>query len=102
MEYLDLVINIIVCCIIFKLGEHAGRAKVWLEIAQARKQIVNDLEETIVGKMTVEKIGEQYYAYLNNNFIAQANSLEEMTTILEQFIIKNPSRYSNIIVQVKN
>ena len=102
MEYLDLVVNIIVCWVVFKLGEHAGRAKVWLEIAQTRKQIVDNLEETVVSKMTVEKIGEQYYAYLNNDFIAQASSLDEMTTLLEQFIVKNPGRYSNIIVQVKN
>jgi hypothetical protein len=101
MEFLDFISYIGIIYLAFKVGVHIGRFKVWAEIAEINKKLSNQIEETVTGQMTVEKINGQYYAYLNNDFIAQASTIEEMTDILEKFIVKNPKRYSSINVQVK-
>jgi hypothetical protein len=102
MEFLDFIFYISIIYLAYKAGLHIGRFRLWSEIAEINKRVINQIEETVTGQMTVEKINGQYYAYLNNTFIAQAATIEEMTKILEQFIIKNPIRYTSINVQVKN
>ena len=101
MEFLDFIFYIAIIYFAFKAGLHIGRFKLWAEIAEINKRVINQIEETVTGQMIVEKINGQYYAYLNNTFIAQAATIEEMSKILEQFIIKNPTRYTSINVQVK-
>lgn len=82
---------------IFKLGEHSAyfriaRGLVALkEIAEAEAK--TETVEEARGVATIEKIGEQYYAYIGNDFVAQGESIDKVNEEIKSAIKKNPTKY---------
>ena len=100
-DIIAVVATVIVNYVIFKLGEHYA----YFKIARGLQNLKNhaDLlgQSKVESTMEVEKIGEQYYAYHENNFVGQADSLDGIRALIEKFVTKNPGRFSGIRVQVK-
>ena len=57
------------------------------------KEHAEQAMDSFKGMATIEKIGEQYYAYIGNNFVAQGNSIDAVRESVREIISKNPSRY---------
>jgi hypothetical protein len=53
------------------------------------------------GVLLIEKINEQYYGYLDDNFIGQGAKPEELTKIVSDLMKKDPDRYSSVVVVSK-
>ncbi len=54
------------------------------------------VEETR-GIATIEKINDQYYAYIGNDFVAQAETLDKVNEEIRSAIQKNPTKYINAL-----
>jgi hypothetical protein len=50
----------------------------------------------------VEKINNQYYAYMNDDFVGQGSSLDEVQELVKNLVRKDPSRYSSLKVNLKD
>ena len=80
---------------IFKLGENMA----YLRIARglvALKEIAESQPETVEearGVATIEKIGEQYYAYIGNDFVAQGETIDKVNEAIKAAIKQNPNKY---------
>jgi len=96
MDIVDFVIAIALNYVIFKLGEHYA----YFKIARGLQNLKDHAEEIgstqTVGTMQIEKIGDQYYAYINDNFVGQGPSIDEVKKIAQQTIEKDPTRYVSI------
>ena len=101
MDILDIIINVFVLYAAFKLGEAMAYLRVTRGV-QALKENVDRSIEKIEGILTVEKINNQYYAYMNNDFVGQGSSLDEVQELVKQLVLKNPNRYSSFKVRVKD
>lgn len=78
--------------LMFKMGEHYA----YFRIARGITIIKQHAEQTMdsfKGIATIEKIGEQYYAYIGNNFVAQGNSIDAVRKSVREIVSKNPGRY---------
>ena len=82
--------------IIFKLGEHYA----YLRIARGLTQLKNHVAQTqgavatpIHSTTLIEKIGDQYYTYIDDSFIGQGSSIEDATNLVQETIIKNPNKF---------
>jgi len=73
----------------FKLGERLA----FFRIAQGLQELNEQESETVNGIAVVEKIGENYYAYINNQFVAQGETLEKVHEAVQNNISKNPKKY---------
>ena len=83
-NFLDLliflmVVNIIYKIIVFKIKE-----------AKVKQESSADNIEIDIEHLAIDKINDQYYAYINNVFTAQAISLE---CVIEKLINDHPTRY---------
>lgn len=101
MDIISIVITIVINYVIFKLGEHYA----YFKIARGLKNLKDHTNvfdtKTSDGIMEVEKIGEQYYAYVDNNFVGQGSSLDEIKNIVQKFVAKDPTRYATIRIKMK-
>ena len=92
--------------LVFKLGETYAYYKIARGI-QNLKDTVNLDENKLFSAssteciMVVEKINGLYYAYHGDKFVGQASNLEEIKTLAQTFIDKNPGRFTEIKVRVK-
>lgn len=96
MDIVSFVITIGLNYLIFKLGEHYA----YFKIARGLQNLKEHAEEIgttqTVGTLQIEKIGDQYYAYINNNFVGQGTTVDEVKTIAQKTIEKDPGRYVSI------
>lgn len=101
MDIITILVTIVLNYVIFKLGEHYA----YFKIARGLQNL-KDLAGTAdsgraVGITEIEKIGEQYYAYIDNNFVGQAASIDELKQLVRQVVEKNPGRYSSMMIKMK-
>lgn len=106
---MDIVYNLLVIFgvyLVFKLGETYAYFKIAKGIQDLREH--TDLIEnkliapgSVEGIIEVEKINGLYYAYHNDNFVGQGSDLEEIKSIAQKIIDKNPGYFSEIKVKVK-
>lgn len=101
MDILDIIITFFVLYAMFKLGEAAAYIKLTQGI-QTLKDRADKSIEKIQGILTVEKINNQYYAYMNDNFVGQGSSMDEVTDLVKQLVLKDPTRYSSFKVTLKD
>jgi ferritin-like metal-binding protein YciE len=101
MDILDLIIYAFVLYAAFKLGEAFAYVKLTQGI-QALKDQTKETIKKIEGVLTVEKINNQYYAYMNDDFVGQGSSLDEVQELVKNLIIKYPLRYSSLKVTLKD
>jgi hypothetical protein len=101
MDILDLIIYAFVLYAAFKLGEAFAYVKLIPGI-QALKDQTKETIKKIEGVLTVEKINNQYYAYMNDDFVGQGSSLDEVQELVKNLIIKYPLRYSSLKVTLKD
>ena len=62
----------------------------------ALKEIAESSQETVEetrGVATIEKIGEKYYAYIGNDFVAQGETIDQVNEEIKSAIKKNPTKY---------
>jgi hypothetical protein len=101
MDILDLIINFLLLYFAFKLGE----AVAYVRVANSR-QLIKDHDDNLLEKkegiLIVEKINNQYYAYINNDFVAQGSTLEEVQRLVKELILRQPSRYSSFKIVLKD
>lgn len=82
----------------FKVGEHAA----YFRIARGLHELKEHAKETVEvtkGIAKIEKIGEQYYAYIDNNFVAQADTVEKVHEAIKLAIEREPSKYIGALKQ---
>lgn len=101
MDILDIIITFFVLYAMFKLGEAMAYIKLTQGI-QTLKDRADKSIEKIQGILTVEKINNQYYAYMNDNFVGQGSSMDEVTDLVKQLVLKDPARYSSFKVTLKD
>lgn len=85
----------------FKIGEHYAYFKIARGIQNLKDHA--DLLDQVgaEGVMDVEKIDNQYYAYVDNNFVGQCSERDQVKSIVENLIKNNPGRYSKMHVRIK-
>ena len=101
MDILDLIINALILYVVFKLGESFAYVKLSLGILKLKDQTDKTIEK-IEGVLTVEKINNQYYAYMNDDFVGQGRTLDEVTELVKDLVRKDPLRYSSVKVNLKD
>ena len=101
MDILDIIFNALLFYIVFKLGEHFAYVKLSHGILKLKDRAQESIEK-IESVLTVEKINNQYYAYMNNNFVGQGQTLDEVTQVITDSVRKNPSRYASVKVTLKD
>lgn len=101
MDILDIIITFFVLYAAFKLGEAIAYLKVTKGVQKLREHADKSIEK-IQGILTVEKINNQYYAYMNDNFVGQGSSIDEVTDLVKQLVLKDPTRYSSFKVTLKD
>jgi hypothetical protein len=101
MDILDLIINAFVLYVAFKLGEAFAYVKLTQGIVKLKDR-ANETIEKIEGVLTVEKINNQYYAYMNDDFVGQGSSLDEVQELVTNLVRKDPLRYSSVKVTLKD
>lgn len=101
MDILDIIINAFIFYAVFKLGESFAYIKLSQGILKLKDQADETIEK-IESVLTVEKINNQYYAYMNDDFVGQGRTLDEVTEIVKDLVRKNPSRYASVKVTLKD
>jgi hypothetical protein len=101
MDILDIIINAFILYAAFKLGEAFAYIKLTKGILTLKDR-ANETIEKIEGILTVEKINNQYYAYMNDSFVGQGATLDEVTELVKDSVRKDPSRYSSLKVTLKD
>lgn len=101
MEIINAILWSVFFYFIFKLGEHYAYFKIARGLKNFKEHAKLLTVDRANGIMEVEKIGEQYYAYVDNTFVGQGNSLDEVKQIAQRVIEKNPERYAGIMVRMK-
>lgn len=96
---MELIINSLIYAFIawciFKLGEHMAYFRIARGLV-ALKEIAESKQETVEetrGIATIEKIGNKYYAYIGNNFVAQGDTIDQINEEIKSAIEKNPAKY---------
>lgn len=101
MDIVYILITIILNYAIFKLGEHYA----YFKIARGLKNLKDHADALNAtranGVMEVEKIGEQYYAYVDNKFIGQGSSLDEVKELVTTVVKNDPGRYTSMMIKMK-
>lgn len=83
---------------VFKMGEHMAYFRIARGLTRI-KEHVDSLEQTsnsFKGIATIEKIGEQYYAYIGNNFVAQGPNIEQVRESVREIVGKNPGKFLTV------
>jgi hypothetical protein len=95
---LETILYIIAFYLVFKLGGIHTRIMIrqQLETNRNKPKVAKD------GVLVIEKINENYYGYLDDNFIGQGKQPDDITKIVTDIINKNPSLYQTIVVKTKN
>lgn len=101
MDIISIIVTVILNYVIFKLGEHYAYFKIARGIQNLKDHADALGTDRVDGTMEVEKIGEQYYAYIDNNFVGQGANLEEVKNILQKIVAKNPGRYSSMRIKMR-
>lgn len=95
MDFILIVALQAFCCwIAFKIGENIAYfriAKGLMDLKEAAG-VMETVEET-KGTATIEKIGDQYYAYIGNDFVGQGSTLDEVHDVVKKTIEKNPNKF---------
>jgi hypothetical protein len=76
----------------FKLGEHSAYYRIARGLV-ALKEHTKEITEITKGTAKIEKIGEQYYAYIGDVFVAQGETIEMVHDAVKNAIEKNPSKF---------
>ena len=101
MDLLDIIVNALLFYVVFKLGESFAYIKLSHGILKLKDRADETIEK-IESILTVEKINNQYYAYMNNNFVGQGRTLDEVTEVVKDLVRKDPSRYASVKVTLKD
>lgn len=103
---MDYIIGIVMCYVVFKLGEYHSYYRISKKLVSLKD--LHDIQKRMqvednktVSQVLVEKINGQYYGYLDNNFIGQGAKLEDVERQIKEFIGKNPDRYNEFTVELK-
>jgi predicted RNase H-like HicB family nuclease len=94
--FLSTVIHIFVLWFVFKVGEHLAYFRIARGLA-VLKQHVKETSEMTKGIAKIEKIGDQYYAYIDDTFVAQGESVDKVREAIKTAIEKEPSRYIGLL-----
>jgi hypothetical protein len=81
---------------VFKLGEHHAYYRVARGLVALKEQAdaqTKELTEITKSTAKIEKIGEQYYAYLGDMFVAQGETVEKASDEMVKAIQQNPSKF---------
>jgi hypothetical protein len=87
--------------VIFKLGEHTAYFRVAQGLSQLKQQAVADSGDPKHSVTVIEKIGDQYYTYIDDEFIGQGPTMDHVTTLVQDVIVKNPNKFGVMKVVVK-
>jgi hypothetical protein len=98
--FLSTVIHIFVLWFVFKVGEHLAYFRIARGLA-VLKQHVKETSEMTKGIAKIEKIGDQYYTYIDDEFIGQGPTMTHATDLVQDAIVKNPNRFGVMKVVVK-
>ena len=101
MDILDFIIIAFALYAAYKLGEALAYVKLTQDI-MTLKEHANKTIKKIEGILTVEKINNQYYAYMNDDFVGQGSSLDEVQELVTNLVRKDPLRYSSVKVTLKD
>jgi sulfur relay (sulfurtransferase) DsrF/TusC family protein len=82
----DILLIISLVCLGYQLGKFVTILKISDEIVQSILKDKPDAENKEVHKLRVEKVGSILYLYDDeNNFICQANTLDELAKLSKQY-----------------
>lgn len=81
----------------FKFGEHMAYFRIARGLVALREYAEKESVEETQGIATIEKINDQYYAYIGNDFVAQAETLDKINEEIKAVIQKNPTKYINAL-----
>ena len=98
MDILDFIIIAFALYAAYKLGE----ALAYVKLTQDIMTLKEHANKTIKSILTVEKINNQYYAYMNDDFVGQGSSLDEVQELVTNLVRKDPLRYSSVKVTLKD
>ena len=98
MDLIDLLFGAAIVYSAFKFGESWAYLKISLRLKSI--QNLSDDEEPRIGKLLVERINDQYYAYVDGTFVGQGTNLNDAYEILQNIIVREPGRFSSIKIQV--
>jgi hypothetical protein len=101
MDILDFIIIAFAIYAAFRLGEAFAYVKLTQGLLTL-KEHANEAIEKIEGILTVEKINDQYYAYINSDFVGQGSTLDEIQDLVKNLVRKDPLRYSSLKVTLKD
>lgn len=97
---MELFINIILFAILFliamKIGEYLAYHRIATGLMALQEIRAAEKDEEIIearGTAKIEKIGEQYYAYIGNDFVAQGATVDEVHDAVKLAIEKNPNKF---------
>ena len=91
--------------LLFEMLQSLCYTKIYFRVAQglqhlkqqANKGTTDPKESTTV----IEKIGDQYYTYIDDEFIGQGPTMTHATDLVQDVIVKNPNRFGVMKVIVK-
>ena len=104
---MDFIGFLVLVYVVFKLGEYYSYYKISKNLVKIKQlqaiheQIATKQEPKKVSQVLVEKINDSYYGYLDNNFIGQGKNLAEVEKCVLDLIKKNPDKYHDLIVELK-
>lgn len=87
--------------VVFKLGEHTAYFRVARGLSQLKQQARADSGDAKHSTTVIEKIGDQYYTYIDDEFIGQGSTMDQVTTLVQDVIVKNPNKFGVMKVVVK-
>ena len=76
----------------FKLGEHFTYFRIARNLTMLKEE-AKSIVETTNGVARIEQIGDRYYAYIDNTFVAQGDTVEKVQEAVRAAIEKEPSKY---------
>lgn len=87
--------------VVFKLGEHTAYFRVAQGLQHLKQQANNGTTDPKESITVIEKIGDQYYTYIDDEFIGQGPTMTHATDLVQDVIVKNPNRFGVMKVVVK-
>lgn len=88
----------LIAYVIFKLGEHTAYFRVAQRLNRLKQHTDTDSGDPKHSVTMIEKIGDQYYTYINDEFIGQGPTMDHVTALVRDVIVKNPNKFG--IMQV--
>lgn len=87
--------------VVFKLGEHTAYFRVARGLQRLKEHANQESADPKQSTTVIEKIGDQYYTYIDDEFVGQGSTMDQVTTLVQDVIVKNPNKFGIMKVIVK-